>query len=182
MLTEKARNEILALKGRYPTVRSATLPALYAAQEDQKWLSPETITEVAELLELPSRMLHEVATFYVMFEKRQVGTHLVEVCDNISCALRGGEEILRHLESQWGIRRGGTTPDGRFTLRGVECLGSCGTAPCVMINHRYWERLTPQELDRRLAALPGDPHDTPGDLALPPLPSPGGNGAGTGDA
>jgi NADH-quinone oxidoreductase subunit E len=176
MLSEKAKSEILDLKSRYPSRRSATLPALYAAQEDQRWLSPETIDEVAAMLELPSRMLHEVATFYVMFEKKPVGTHLVEVCDNISCALRGSEEILRHLEGRWGIRRGQTTPDGRFTLRTVECLGACGTGPCVMINHRYWEKLTPEDLERRLTTLGKDPHETPGDLALPPLPSPGNGG------
>ena len=176
MLSEATREKIRGLRGRYPNPRSATLPALYAAQEEQHWLSPETIDEVALLLDMPARMLHEVATFYVMYEKKPVGKHLVEVCDNISCALRGGEELLRHLEARWGVRRGGTTADGRFTLRAVECLGSCGTGPCVMIDHRYWEKLTPEEVDRRIAALPADddPHKTPGDLALPPLPSPGG--------
>ena len=95
MLSEKTRTRILEIKGRYPNARSATLPSLYAAQDEMRWLSAETIDEVAALLEMPARMLHEVATFYVMFEKKPVGTHLVEVCDNISCALRGGEELLR---------------------------------------------------------------------------------------
>jgi NADH-quinone oxidoreductase subunit E len=181
MLSEATRKRILEMKTRYPNSRSATLPALYAAQAEAHWLSPETIDEVAGLLEMPSRMLHEVATFYVMFEKQPVGRHLVEVCDNISCALRGGEHLLRYLEQKWGIQRGGTTADGRFTLRAVECLGACGTAPCIMIDHRYWEKLTPEEVDRRLASLPADddPHRTPGDLALPPLPSPLGKGEGS---
>lgn len=174
MLSPKTRDAILALRERYPSRRSCTLPALYLAQADQRWLSPDTIDEIAGLLELPSRMLHEVATFYVMFEKKPVGTHLVEVCDNISCALRGGEELLQHLEARWGIERGGTTADGRFSLRAAECLGSCGTAPCVMIDHHYWENLTPRELDRRIAELTDDPHDTKGDQALKPLPAPGG--------
>jgi len=173
MLSEKAKNAIRDIKERYPNKRSATLPSLYVAQEDQRWLSPETIDEVAALLEMPSRMLHEVATFYVMFEKKPVGTHLVEVCDNISCALRGGEEIMRHLEQKWGIRRGETTADGKFTLRGTECLGACGTGPCVMIDHRYWESLTPEKLDQRLAKLTDDPHQTEGDTSLPPIAMPG---------
>ncbi len=173
MLSPGAKEEILKIKERYPNVRSATLPSLYVAQHDQHWLSPDTIDEVASLLELPARMLHEVATFYVMFETKPVGTHLVEVCDNISCALRGGEEIMRHLEKKWNIRRGETTADGKFSLRATECLGACGTGPCIMIDHRYWERLTPEDLDRRLAKLTDDPHDTDGDLSLPPLPSPG---------
>jgi len=175
MLSEETRSKIRDLATRYPNRRSATLPALFEAQAEKHWLAPETIDEVAELLEMPPRMLHEVATFYVMFEKHPVGKHLVEVCDNISCALRGGEELLRHLENKWAIRRGGTTPDGRFTLRAVECLGACGTGPCVMIDHRYWERLTPGDMDQRLAALSpdDDPHKTPGDLALPPLQAPG---------
>ena len=80
---------------------------------------------------------------------------------------------MRHLEDKWGVRRGETTADGKFTLRGVECLGACGTGPCIMIDHRYWERLTPEGLDKRLAALTDDPHQTPGDVSLPPLPSPG---------
>ena len=171
MLSEKTKQDILAIKVRYPDRRSATLPALYAAQEDQRWLSSETIQEVADLLEMPVRMLHEVATFYVMFETKPVGTHLVEVCDNISCALRGGEEILQYLEQKWGIKRGGTTKDGKFSLRGAECLGACGTAPCIMIDHRYWENLTFAELDKRLAALTDDPHHTKGDLAEAPLPA-----------
>lgn len=169
MLSDKAKTEILAIKERYPDKRSATLPSLYVAQHDQHWLSTETVDEVAALLELPSRMLHEVATFYVMFETKKIGTHLVEVCDNISCALRGGEELIQHLERKWGIRRGQTTPDGKFSLRATECLGACGTAPCVMIDHRYWENLTPETMDERLAALTDDPHATPGDLAQPPL-------------
>lgn len=171
LLSDKVRKDILDLKDRYPHRLSATLPALYAAQDEQRWLSPETIDEVAALLEMPSRILHEVATFYVMFEKKPVGTHLVEVCDNISCALRGAEDVLQHLERKWGIKRGQTTADGKFSLRGAECLGACGTAPCLMIDHRYWENLTLEELDRRLDALTDDPHATPGDLALPPLPS-----------
>ena len=171
MLSEKTKQEILAIKVRYPDRRSATLPALYAAQEEQRWLSAETIQEVADLLEMPVRMLHEVATFYVMFETKPVGTHLVEVCDNISCALRGGEEVLQHLEAKWGIKRGQTTKDGKFSLRGAECLGACGTSPCIMIDHRYWEKVTLAELDRRIDALTDDPHKTPGDLAEPPIPA-----------
>ena len=171
MLSDKARKEILEIKVRYPDRRSSTLPSLYVAQEDQRWLSAETIAEVAVLLEMPVRMLHEVATFYVMFETKPVGTHLVEVCDNISCALRGGEEVLQHLEQKWGIKRGQTTTDGRFSLRGAECLGACGTAPCLMIDHRYWENLTLAELDRRLTTLTDDPHHTAGDLAEAPIPA-----------
>ncbi len=171
MLSESAKKQILEIKVRYPDPRSATLPSLYVAQEDQRWLSADTIAEVAGLLEMPVRMLHEVATFYVMFETKPVGTHLVEVCDNISCALRGGEEVLQHLEQKWGIKRGQTTKDGKFSLRGAECLGACGTAPCLMIDHRYWENLNLAELDRRLATLTDDPHHTEGDLAEPPIPA-----------
>jgi NADH-quinone oxidoreductase subunit E/NADH dehydrogenase (ubiquinone) flavoprotein 2 len=99
---------------------------------------------VAALLELPPAFVASVASFYTMYYKRPVGQHHVQVCTNLSCALRGAEEIVDCLRERLGIGLGETTADGRFTLSEVECLGSCGTAPMMQVDDDYWENLTPE--------------------------------------
>jgi NADH-quinone oxidoreductase subunit E len=109
---------------------------------------------VAELLDLAPQIVREVVTFYTMFHQKPAGRHLLQVCRNVSCWLRGSHQLQKQIEERLGIREGETTPDGRFTLVSVECLGSCGTAPVVMVNDRYHENLGPDALDRLLAGLP----------------------------
>ena len=153
MLSAQARKKIEALKTEYETNLSALIPALHAAQGDQGWLSGETQAEVATLLEITPQAVLEVVSFYTMFHQKPVGKFLLQVCRNLSCCLHGGHRLQRQIEERLGIRDGETTQDGRFTLVSVECLGSCGTAPVVMVNERYHESVTPQEMDRLLTEL-----------------------------
>ena len=129
---------------RYPIKRAAIMPTLWLAQKEFGSLSPETLAYVADLLELPPAFVGSVASFYTMYYKRPVGRHHVQVCTNLSCALRGAEEIVDCLRERLGIGVGETTPDGRFTLSEAECLGSCGTAPMMQVDDDYWENLTPE--------------------------------------
>jgi NADH-quinone oxidoreductase E subunit len=129
---------------RYPIKRAAIMPTLWLAQREFGWLSTETLEYVARLLELPPAFVASVASFYTMYCKRPVGKHHVQVCTNLSCALRGAEEIVDCLRKRLGVEVGETTADGRFTLSEVECLGSCGTAPMMQVDDDYWENLTPE--------------------------------------
>jgi len=139
---------------RYPIKRAAIMPTLWLAQEEFGWLSPGVMLYVAELLELPPAFVASVASFYTMYYKRPMGRHHVQVCTNLSCALRGADGIVDCLRARLGIEVGGTTGDGRFSLSEAECLGSCGTAPMMQVNDDYWEDLTPErtlEIVDRLA-------------------------------
>lgn len=153
MLSAQARKKIEALKTEYETNLSALIPALHVAQGDQGWLSEETQAEVAAILEITPQAVREVVSFYTMFQQKPVGKFLLQVCRNLSCCLHGGHRLQRQIEERLGIRDGETTQDGRFTLVSVECLGSCGTAPVLMVNDRYHENVTPQEIDRLLTEL-----------------------------
>jgi NADH-quinone oxidoreductase subunit E len=126
----------------YPDRRSAVLPALRAAQERHGWLPPEAFREVADELDLTPAYCKAVASFYDMFHLRPVGDHLVEVCTNVSCALVGAQQVLEAFERELGVHPGGTTDDGKVTLRTVECAGGCGWGTVVAVDHRYRERVT----------------------------------------
>jgi NADH-quinone oxidoreductase subunit E len=134
--------EIQKVRALYPEPRSATLPALRLAQERHGWLSPEAFREVAEALEETPAYCMAVASFYDMYHLAPVGTHLVEVCTNVSCALVGAQQVLEAFESELGIHAGETSEDGEVTLRTVECAGGCGWGTVVALNHRYHERVT----------------------------------------
>lgn len=140
---------------RYPVDRreAAMLAALRRAQEIFGWLSPAAQKLVADRLGSSATRAEEVATFYVMYHTRPVGRHVVEVCTNVSCSLAGGYDIFEHLRSSLGVENGGTTGDGRITLRQVECLGSCGTAPAMLVDEEMHEGLTPQSVERILGGL-----------------------------
>jgi NADH-quinone oxidoreductase subunit E len=135
--------------------RSAVLSALRAVQEQNHgFLTPELMDAVAEHLKLPPIQVYEVASFYSMFETHPCGRHHVSVCTNISCMLRGGEDIRAHVERKLGIRTGQSTPDGRiFLKREEECLAACTGAPMMMVDHVYYEHLTPETVDQILDAL-----------------------------
>ncbi len=153
MLSENAKTEIKQIRGKYPDPRSALLPAMYVAQREHGWLSPEVMRDVAEVMDLPPTEVASVASFYTMFNRQPVGENLIQVCTNISCSLLGAEHIVEYLKSKLGIDVGQTTPDNKFTLVTVECLGSCGTAPMMQINDTYYEDLTEEKIDRILAEL-----------------------------
>lgn len=153
MISADARRKIESLKSEYETNQSALIPALHVAQADQGWVSEETQREIAQILGLTEQSVRAVVSFYTMFHQRPVGRHLLQVCRNLSCCLLGGMKLQKQIEERLGITEGETTKDGRFTLITVECLGSCGTAPVVMVNDRYHENVTPQEMDRLLSEL-----------------------------
>ena len=156
-LPSDARSAIRESARRFPAgrQRSAVLDALRLAQEGNGgWLSVPLMDAVAGELDLPPIQVYEVATFYSMFEVRPVGRHCVSVCTNISCWLRGGEELLAHLESRLGISVGESTADGLiFLKKEEECLAACTGAPMMMVNHRYCENVSPQQADRIIEEL-----------------------------
>ena len=131
-------DEVQALRSAYPDPRSAVLPALRLAQEQNGgWLSEDTLREVAEALELTPAYCDSIASFYDMFHTEPVGRHLVEVCTNVSCALSGAQAVVEAFERELGISIGETTEDAGVTLRAVECLGGCGWATVVALDNRH---------------------------------------------
>ena len=156
LLSAKARVEIDRWIAKYPPdyKRSAVMAALRIAQDQNGgWLSTDLIEAVAEYLEMPPVEVHEVATFYTMYDLKPVGRHKVCVCTNISCQLRGSGKIMEHLQKKLGVKVGETTPGGKFTLKEVECLGACVGAPMMMVGHTYYEDLTPEKVDEILKDL-----------------------------
>ncbi len=152
-LSEAARAEIEQALGRYPNRRSAILPVLWVLQRELGWLPPAALRHAARTVEMPEPEVFGVATFYTMFNLQPIGRHHLQVCMTLSCSLMGADRLFRHLESRLGIGHGETTPDGRFTLRRVECLAACGGAPCLQLNDRYVEHLDEAAADRLLETL-----------------------------
>lgn len=140
--------------------QSALLPALTAMQKaNQGFLTEELIEAVAAYLEIPSIAAFEAATFYSMYDLKPVGKHKINVCTNVSCMLCGSGEVMKHLKNRLKIEVGETTADGKFTLRGVECLAACVGAPMMQLDDDYHEKLTPQKIDDILRPLMGEKHD-----------------------
>lgn len=155
-LTEKVKQQIDHWVAKFPKEQkiSAVLPALHIIQdENDGWLSEELMDAVASYLEIPKIAVYEVATFYSMYDLKPVGKHKINLCTNISCMLRGSEEILEHLRKRLDIDLNQTTKDGKFTLREVECLGACRCAPMMQIDKTYHENLTPEKVDKILNEL-----------------------------
>ena len=153
MLSEQNLKKLEELRKKYPTEKSLTLPVLWMIQEEQGWISPDAMKYVAGLLHLPLRHIYGVVTFYTMFNTKPVGKYHLQVCTNVSCQLLGGEKIVDHVCSKLKIKPGETTPDARFSISEVECLGSCGTAPMMQVNDRYYENLTVEKVDKLLSEL-----------------------------
>lgn len=156
----KFSNEALALVNkiikRYPEgkQKSALLPVLHLAQSEfDGWLSTPVMDYVASLLDIKPIEVYEVASFYSMYNLEPVGKCLIEVCQTGPCWLRGSDDIVEHLENKLGIKNGETTPDGMFTLKTVECLGSCGTAPMLQCGADYYEDLTNEKVDTLIETL-----------------------------
>lgn len=157
LLSEHVREEIEHWKSRFPDdrQRSAVIGALHAAQhENDGYLTPELMDAVAEYLDLPNIQVYEVATFYSMFQTKPVGRHNVAICTNVSCMLRGADDIVDHVETKLGVKVGESTEDGRIYLkREEECLAACCGAPMMMVNHKYYENLTKKQVDEILDGL-----------------------------
>jgi NADH-quinone oxidoreductase subunit E len=157
VLSAHVREEIDHWVAKFPQgrQRSAVIAALQAAQhENDGFLTPAIMDAVAAYLDLPAIQVYEVATFYSMFETKPVGRHSISVCTNISCMLRGSDEIVAHLENTLGIKTGESTPDGKFYLkREEECLAACCGAPMMMVDHHYYENLTTEQVDELLEKL-----------------------------
>ena len=152
-LNADIRQRAVELVDLYPQPRSALIPLCHLAQEQDGWLHPEAIEEIAELCGVTAAEVRGTATFYDMLYTEPVGTYVVAVCTNIACMLDGALELLEHAEGALGVRAGGTTPDGVFTLHEAECLADCDQTPCVQVNHRYVGAQTPESFDRLLADL-----------------------------
>ena len=139
-------DDVQELKTQYPDWRSATLPALRLAQEKHGYLSGEALRECADALGTTPAFCEAVASFYDMFHLAPVGRHMVEVCTNISCALVGARDVLERFEQELGVDAGETSEDGFVTLRPVECLGGCGWATIVAVDHDYRRSVTPDQV------------------------------------
>jgi NADH-quinone oxidoreductase subunit E len=137
-------DEIIA---RYPIKKSALIPLLHLAQEQDGYVSDDAMEHIAELVDVTPAEVLGTASFYEMFKREPVGDYVVNVCTNISCLLLGGEELLHHLEHRLGVKAGSTTPDRKFTLEDVECIAACTEAPCLQVNYRYFHRITHDEVD-----------------------------------
>jgi NADH-quinone oxidoreductase E subunit len=137
----------------YPEPRSALIPLCHLAQEQDGWLTPEAMVDIAGLVGVTPTEVLGTASFYDMLHTEPVGRHVVAVCTNIACLLGGAAELLEHAEDSLGIGAGGTTADGAITLEEAECLADCDRAPCVQVNHRYVGAQTPESFDQLVADL-----------------------------
>lgn len=152
--SQGALDEINALRPRYPTTEALLLPVLHIAQREWGgWLPDEAIAAVAAELELPVAKVYGVVTFYDLYHQKPVGRHRIRVCTNLSCQLRGSEEIMETLRQELGVEEGEITPDGRCSYVHFECLGSCDTAPMMMVDDEYQENLTPNRVRQILKGL-----------------------------
>ncbi len=151
--SDEALRKIEELKKRYQTKTAMTLPVLWLAQEQFGWISDETMKYVAGLLDVPVSHVYGVLSFYTMFNSKPVGKFHLQVCTNVSCMLRGSGQLLDRICKKLNIAVGETTPDKRFTVTEVECLGSCGTAPMLQANDKFYENLTVEKIDHLLENL-----------------------------
>lgn len=153
MLSEAVQKKIAELKDIYPQRKSAILPAMHLVLEEVGYHNRDIIRQVAQLLDLSEMEVTETLSFYTYFPKQGVGKYHIQVCTNVPCMLLGAEQLVSYLEDKLKIEVGETTPDGLFTLTEVECLGSCGTAPVMQINQKYYENLTKAKVDRIIEDL-----------------------------
>jgi NADH-quinone oxidoreductase subunit E len=162
-LSAETRQAIERHKDRYPQPKSAILPSLWEVQHEAGWITPEGMTLIAEVLGLAPSEVQAVATFYSMYFQRPPGRHSLLVCVNVACSLRGADETAAYIEKKLGTPPGTTSADGAFTWDAtIECLGGCGYAPMMQIDHHFHEFLTPDKIDHILetvAAQPG-PHES----------------------
>lgn len=156
MLREKYGQEIEAILAKYPVKRSAVLPLLYLVQREYGYCTEEGIREVAEITGVSPTEVREVVGFYTLFYDHPIGRHRIQICDDLPCALRGADDLVAHATRRLGIRPGETTPDGRFTLETVMCIGACHRAPAMQVDLEFVENVTPEVFDRVVEELSRD--------------------------
>jgi NADH-quinone oxidoreductase subunit E len=144
---------------RYPTKRAVLLPTLHAVQHHYGWIPTAAMEEIAAFLEITPAEVMDTATFYEEYWLKPKGKYLIQVCRSLSCEICQSKQLTEHVQKKLNVEIGETTTDGRFTLVELECLGSCGTAPAVLVNEVLHENLTPEKLDAVLNKLPDDPGD-----------------------
>ena len=142
--SEATAREIIS---RYPRPKSALIPLLHLAQEQDGYVADDAMEHIADLVGVTPAEVLGTCSFYEMFKLEPVGKYLINVCTNISCQIMGGYELLEHAEETLGIKAGSTTPDGVFTIEDVECIAACTEAPCLQVNYRYFHRISNDELD-----------------------------------
>ena len=156
-LSAPIKEEIEQWKSRFPRdrQRSAVISALHAVQHENKgFVTAEQMNAIAAYLELPTIQVYEVATFYSMFQTKEVGRNEVAICTNVACMLRGADDLVEHVEKKLGVKLGESTPDGSvFLKREEECIAACCGAPAMMVNHKYYENLTVEMVDEILDGL-----------------------------
>jgi NADH-quinone oxidoreductase subunit E len=139
--------------GRYPRPRSAMIPLLHLAQEQAGYVSDPAMAQIAQLVGTTSAEVLGTCSFYEMFKRHEVGRYVINICSTMSCALMGAGELMERAEQRLGIKAGGTTSDGMFTIEAAECQAACTEAPCLQVNYRHRYRVTPEELDRLIDDL-----------------------------
>ena len=147
MISEQAKQRMRDLAARYPVARSAVMPALYIAQQEEGYITREALEAVAETIGLTVDDVESIATFYTMYYQQPPGKKVIKVCTSISCYLRNCDALVGHLEKRLGIKRGETSADGNYTLMTAECLASCGTAPVLQVNDEFVENVTLEMAD-----------------------------------
>lgn len=150
MLSEAAIRELEELRQKYPNARAALLPAIYIAQREFGWASPEAYEAISEALGVPKAIARGVGTFYAMYKHKPMGRNIVQLCTNVSCMILGAERLVDFLKNKYGLEPGVTTPDGRFSMVIMECIGACGTAPAMLVNDDFYENLTEKYIEEIL--------------------------------
>ncbi len=145
--------EIIA---RYPVPRSALIPLLHLAQEQDGYVTEDAMAHIAELVGVTPAEVMGTCSFYEMLKRAPVGDYMVNICNGISCHLLGSSELIHHAEATLGVRPGGTTDDGKITLEAVECIAACTEAPCLQVNYRYRNRVTTEDFDQLVGDLRGE--------------------------
>src|SRR5713101_1657963 len=147
MISEQAKQRMRDLAVRYPVTRSAVMPSLYIAQQEEGYITQEALQAVDETIGLTVDDVESVATFYTMYYQQPPGRKVIKICTSISCYLRGCDELVSHLEQRLGLKRGETSANGNYTLMTAECLASCGTAPVLQVNDEFVEEITLEMAD-----------------------------------
>ncbi|MBZ0156392.1 MAG: NADH-quinone oxidoreductase subunit NuoE [Alphaproteobacteria bacterium] len=146
MLNEKLVAEINQLRSKYTDARSCLLPSLYVVQREEGWITPDAMAAVGELLNVPKATVKGVATFYSMYRHKPMGRHLIQLCTNVACMLMGAESLVDLLKEKYGLPPNGTSPDGRFSLVIMECIGACGTAPAMLVDTDFHDSLNDKNI------------------------------------
>ena len=153
MISEQAKQRMRDLASRYPVARSAVMPSLHIAQQEEGYITAAGLQAVAETLNLTIDDVESIATFYTMYYQRPQGKKIIHVCTSISCYLRNCDALVEHLEQRLHIKRGETTPDGNYSLKTAECIAACSSAPALQVNGEFYEHMTIEQADALIDAL-----------------------------